>query len=251
MRKTLPLLVAALLASGPAFAAGDWTGWYVGGQLGHSNGSSDIDATLGGAWSGESQALRDHVTGELSRDLDPTGTSHGIYFGYNHQFPSNFVLGGEVAWTQNDADETLNTGPTPTPPFPSLTYDVTSRASIDDQLSARIRAGFASGPHLFFASVGYTEVKVGGFVQIISNGNYRKAGATSERVDGVEYGLGYEYDFGNQWSLRLDYTRSDLDDISFNTIYLPGSAFVTPAYTESLTHDADFDAFRVGVSFRF
>ena len=96
-----------------------------------------------------------------------------------------------------------------------------------------------------------TCLKVGGFVQIISNGNYRKAGATSERVDGVEYGLGYEYDFGNQWSLRLDYTRTDLDDITFSTVYQPGSTFVSPAYTETVNQDFELDAFRVGLSYRF
>ena len=251
MLKRIPLLAAAMLLSGPALASGDWTGWYVGGHLGHTSGSSDAETTLGGQWSAESQALRDHVSSEMSGELDPSGTSHGVHFGYLHQFPSGFVLGGEVAYVQNDAEETVNSGPTPTPPFPSLTYDVTREASIDDQLSARLRAGFASGRHLFFGSVGYTEVRVGGLVAIESNGGYRKLGADSDHVDGIEYGLGYEFDFGNQWSLRLDYSRSDLDDISFNTVYQPGSTFVTPAYTESVVQDFEFDSFRVGVSYRF
>ena len=116
MFKRASLFAATLLLGTPALASGDWSGWYVGGQLGHANGSSRADTTLGGQWAAESQALRDYVTAEMSGDVDPTGTSHGVYFGYNHQFPGGFVLGGEVAYTQNNADESINSGPTPTAP---------------------------------------------------------------------------------------------------------------------------------------
>ena len=64
MRK-LSLIVStafALIAT-PAFAQdADWTGAYVGVHAGYGTGSSDTDVALSGAWTTESQALRDHVT---------------------------------------------------------------------------------------------------------------------------------------------------------------------------------------------
>ena len=76
MKFLLPALTV-LLTSTSALAAGhDWSGAYLGGQMGYASGtsrySSDIDEQL---------------------KFSPDGFLGGIYGGYNHQFSNNMVLG--------------------------------------------------------------------------------------------------------------------------------------------------------------
>ena len=75
MKFLLPALTV-LLTSTSALAAGhDWSGAYLGGQMGYASGtsrySSDIDEQL---------------------KFSPDGFLGGIYGGYNHQFSNNMVL---------------------------------------------------------------------------------------------------------------------------------------------------------------
>lgn len=253
MNKRISLLAAALLLAAPGAmaATGDWTGWYAGIHAGQGSGDFEVDTTLGGAWSSETQALRDDVTANMSPVLDGSGTAYGLQLGYNHQFASGFVLGGEIDWSRLGIDEARSTGPTPTTPFPTLTYDYGNVVELDDKLAIKARMGWASGSHLFFVSAGWVQVDAQSFASIISNGNYLKAGADSETLSGTELGLGYEYDFGNQWTLRGEWLMADVDRIDYDTGYLAGSAFTDPAYTESVRQDADFEVLRLALNYRF
>lgn len=252
MDKRLSLLLASCLMSTSAFAAnGDWTGWYVGGHIGHSSGDSRADVTTGGTWSSETPALRDFVEDNWSADLDPSGTTYGLMFGYDHQFPGNLVLGAELDYSYLGIDDARQTGPLTVPTFPGLSYDFGNRISLDNRLALRARLGFASGPHLFYLTAGWVQVDAEAIATVESNGNYLKEGRASEKLDGTEWGAGYEFDLGNQWSLRLEYLATDLDNIDYVTDYLPGSSFVDPPYSETVSQDVDFDTFRIGFSYRF
>lgn len=252
MDERLSLLLASALASTGAFAAdGDWTGWHVGGHIGHASGDSRADVTTGGTWSAETPALRDFVESSWSADLGPSGTTYGLLFGYDHQFDGGFVLGAELDYSHLGLDDTRQTGPLEVPTFPGLTYDFGNRIDLDNRLALRARLGFASGPHLFYLTAGWVQVDAEARTSVASNGDYLKAGRTSEDLDGTEWGAGYEYDLGNQWSVRLEYLATDLDDMDYVTEYLPGSAFLDPPYSEAVSQDLDFDTYRIGFSYRF
>lgn len=253
MNKRISLLAAALFLAAPgAMAAnGDWTGWYAGFHAGQGDADADANTTLGGNWSAESQALRDEVAAGLSPDLDASGAVYGVQFGYNHQFASGFVLGAEFDWSKLDIDETRITGPIATTAFPTLTYDYGNAIELDDKLALKGRIGWASGSHLFSLSVGWVQVDAQAFAGIVSNGNYLKAGVASETLEGTEIGVAYEYDFGNQWSLRGEWLMADVDSLDFDTEYLPGSSFTSPAYTESVRQNADFETLRIALNYRF
>lgn len=252
MRKHIPLIALLCLATPAAMAAnGDWTGWHVGGHAGHASGDSRADISLDGAWASESQALRDDVRAGWSTDLEPDGSVFGLLFGYDHQFASGFVLGAELDYASLDINDSRATGPVPTSSVPTLSYDYGNSIDLDDKWSLRARFGYASGPHLFFASVGWAQVDASATASVASNGGYLKLGRHDDTVDGVEWGLGYAYDFGNQWSLRGEYLMTDLDDLRYDTDYLPGSTFTSPAYLESVRQDIDFDTFRLVLDYRF
>jgi outer membrane immunogenic protein len=255
MFKRMPLFLALCVGSAAAFAANaasaDWTGWHVGVHAGHASGDSDADVTLGGQWAIEPQSLRDHVTNTWSDDMEPSGAAYGLQFGYDHQFPSGFVLGAEIDYSHLGLDDSRSTGLQPVPTSPGLSYNFSNAVELDSQISARLRLGFASGRHLFYLTGGWTEVDVEAAAAVASNGGYLKAGGASESLDGAIWGAGYEFDFGNQWSLRAEYLMTDVDDLEFDTGYLPGSTFVSPAYTEHFRQDADFDVIRIGITYRF
>lgn len=253
MHKRLPLLAAALLlgASATASASEGWTGWHVGGHLGHSTGSSDFDMALGGAWSSESPALRDHVVANGSDDMGPSGAAYGLQFGYDHQFGNGIVLGAEVDYSALDIKDDRASGVTIVPSVPSLAYRFNNSIELDSQWSLRGRFGYASGQHLFFATAGWSQVDVEATAAMTSNGGYSKLGTASETLDGFVWGVGYEYDLGNQWTVRGEYTTTELDDFSFGTDYVAGSTFVTPAYLETVTQDMDFNTLRIAVNYRF
>lgn len=253
MQKKISLLAAALLlgATTTASASSDWTGWYLGGHVGHVSGSSDFDLALAGQWSSESQALRDEVVANGSGDLDVSGADYGMQFGYDHQFGNGMVLGAELDYSALDVGDTRRTGPLATVPFPTLTYDFLNRLELQSQASLRGRFGYASGAHLFYATAGWTRVDAEAKASITSNGGYRKLGTTSEMLDGFVWGVGYEYDLGNQWTVRGEYTATELDDFSFDTAYVAGSTFVTPAYLETVTQDVDFNTLRIAFNYRF
>lgn len=252
MHKRLFLLIASCLLSANAMAAGnDWTGWYIGGHVGHGSGDSEARVTAGGQWSAEPQSLRDYVTSNFSTDLEPSGSTYGLQFGYQFQFQNNLVLGAELDYSQLDMDDSRSTGLTPTTPFPSLSYDFGNSIELDNMASLRAKLGYAMNQHLIYITGGWAQVDAEATASMSSNGGYDKLGRESDRVDGTQWGVGYEHDFGNQWSLRAEYLRTDTDDLRFGTEYQPGSTFVSPAYTESVRQDLDFDVFRIGVNYRF
>ncbi len=252
MHKRLYVLIATCLLSANAVAAeGDWTGWHVGAHAGHGSGDSQADVALSGNWNVENQTLRDHVVSNWSTDLDPSGGAYGVQFGYDHQFANGLVLGAELDYSQLRMDDARATGSTPVPAFPGLSYDFSNSIELDNMASLRARLGYAFGRHLVYATGGWAQVDAEATAGVVSNGGYRKLGRESERLDGTEWGVGYAFDFGNRWSLRAEYLRTDVDDLKYDTAYQPGSTFVSPAYNETVRQDLEFDVIRLGVDYRF
>ncbi len=245
------LFLSLSAAANIAAAQDNWTGWYVGADLGHASVDASTSATLGGAWSSESTALRGEVVAGLSKDLDPSGTAYGVHGGYNHQFANGVVWGVELAYSGINADQATSTGLQPTTTFPSLQYDFIHAIEVNNQTTLRTRLGYASDRHLFYVSGGWTEVDVDAATGMLSNGGYKKLGGASKRASGTQWGVGYEYDFGNRWSLRGEYLRTDAGSLGYDTEYLSGSAFTSPAYSESIKHDLELETFQLGVSYRF
>jgi len=252
MYKRLTLAMATcLLATSALGADAPWTGWHLGGHAGHGSGSSDARISLGGEWSIETQGLRDYVVATWSDDLDASGATYGLQFGYDHQFANDFVLGLELDYGRLGIDDARRTGLVAVPTIPGLSYDFGNSIELDDRLSLRGRFGYAAGRHLFYATAGWVRVGAEATASVTSNGNYLKLGTASESLDGFEWGLGYEFDFGNRWSLRAEYLATDLDELRYGTGYLPGSAFQSPPYLETVTQDVDLDVFRIGLRYRF
>ena len=137
MFKRLSILIVASLLSANAMADDNWTGWYVGGNIGQNNGHSDTSATLGGAWSTESAGLQTAVIDGLSRNQDPKGMNYGVQLGYAHSFDSGFMLGAELGYNRLNVD--ASNSRTITTPFPTLSYAVHDKVDLDDEGYVQVR----------------------------------------------------------------------------------------------------------------
>ncbi|HJW32375.1 MAG TPA: outer membrane beta-barrel protein [Holophagaceae bacterium] len=227
------------------------SGFYLGATLGAGKAKSEASVALTGQWSAESAAFRSDVTSAWSKDLDKTSTLVGIQAGYRHAFNSGVVIGGELSLASFSAKKDLATGPVPTPSAPSVTYDLTTAVELKQPMSFDVKLGYASGPHLPFISLGYARAKAEAAQMILSNGGYMKAGTGSETVGGFQWGVGYEFRFNKQWSGNAAFTSANLGDFHYDTVYLPGSSFTSPAYGETFTHKMSLTTIKVAVNYHF
>ena len=251
MRTSSVLAVAAMLASGAASANSSWTGWYIGGHAGTGSGESEAELSLAGQWTTESQSLREFVASQWSTELDADGSAFGVHGGYRHQLEDGLVIGVELDYSELSIDDKRLTAPTPWPDGTSLTYSFGNRVEANSMFAIRPHIGFAFEQHLVFLSVGWAAVDVDASAEVLSNGGYSKFGETSEKVSGIQWGVGYQFAFGNQWSLRAEYLMTDWDSFDYNTAYRPDSTFVDPPYLESVSQDLNLDLFRLGLDFSF
>jgi outer membrane immunogenic protein len=249
-KRTLALLATCLFA-GTAAAQDHWTGFYIGGHLGQARGDSDVSVTLGDAWSTEPQALRDEVVAAFGTGLNPRGAAYGLQAGYRHRFANGMVLGAEFDYSRLGLDDSRQTGPQPTATFPSLSYDFDNRVDVDSQLSLRATLGHATDRHHVYLTGGRARIDADASAGMSSNGGYDKLGGYSDTRSGRAVGAGYEYAFGNRWSLRAEYLRHDFSDFAYDTAYQPGSTFVSPPYSERVRHDLDYGVLRLGVNHTF
>ena len=253
MHKRLCVLIAAALLSPAAFAA-DWTGWYAGASVGHADGDSSAKVALGDSWTSESSDLQTLVTDQWSNNLSPKGSTYGVQVGYNHAFENGFVLGAEFDYSQLNADDRKFIDGT-TNPYGggegSLYYDTTNRIEANHQYSLRAKLGYASGAHFGYLTAGPTRVGADLTAEVLSSGAYHKRAHKSENLDGIQWGVGYEYGFNPHWTGRIEYLRTNLGKTHYDTSYVAGSSFTSPAYSERFSQDLDLDTLRIGVNYRF
>jgi outer membrane immunogenic protein len=245
-RTILGLLAATAL---PALAQD--SGFYLGATLGSGKAKSEASVALTGNWSVENAFFRNDVTTAWSKDLDKTSALVGIQAGYRQSFSSGFVIGGELNLSSFSAKKELATGPVPVPSSPLRTYALTTSVELKQPMSFDVKLGYANGPHMPFISLGYARAKAEAAQKIISNGGYMKAGTGSENLGGFQWGVGYEFQFNKQWSGNAAFTSANLGDFHYDTAYLPGSNFTSPAYGETFTHKMSLTTFKVAVNYHF
>jgi outer membrane autotransporter protein len=145
--------VAICMAAAPAFAAGptpivepvvvappppvgtDWTGGWVGGQLGWGWASTDL-------------SLED----DIDTDLDGDGVIGGLTSGYLYDF-GNFVLGGELQydWANIEFDEIDIEGDD----FETVIELDDESGTLEEMFRAKVIAGYDLGSTLVYGSAGY------------------------------------------------------------------------------------------------
>jgi outer membrane immunogenic protein len=240
MKKLLTGSIAAIAmaATAPAFAADmaarytkapapvavmayNWTGCYIGGNLGGKWGNTSTDVLI------PATAASAAATASFGRDTSDGTFIGGGQIGCNWQAPgSNFVFGIEG---DGDAQRLRQSRVirTTVPPFVAGdTFDIRS----DWQASIRGRVGYAWDRWMLYATggVAFTEVRAG--ANFIATGIFPATiAADTKTLVGATVGVGAEYAITNNWSLGVEGRYSWYGDQTFNAgsvaaVALPAAA---------------------------
>jgi outer membrane immunogenic protein len=250
-------LLAALLclgASTDVFAAGraaNWTGWYVGGNLGYGWGHSDVSTNpqCGGPGVYFNCINKGVVAASGTGSLAPKGFTGGVQAGYNFQNGS-FVLGGEVDFGAFNLKDSrtgsgfyLNVGPPPLQFFTSTTI------STDWLFTARGRLGWAASPGWLFYATGGSAL-----ANVKSDHSFRDRFATGAISStsikaGWTVGAGAELMVSRDWTVKAEYLHVDFGDVSTDwNVKFPAAPSVSGMTTSG---NLTANIARVGASYKF
>ncbi len=274
--KHVLLAAASVFALGSsvsvAFAqTGDWTGGYIGGQIGYasardqSNETILFDNNLDGQFNnsvltaaGANAFSPGFCGGSAQTSLpnsgctkDDSGLDYGVRAGYDWQMASGVVVGvvGELSMPDvNDSVAAFST----TPAYYTMTREMDGMAAI------RARAGFAVDRFLPYVTGGYARAKID---QRFSTSNTANTFVTrgDDSASGYQVGAGVETKVWNNWSVGAEYLFTSLKDDGYR-VRAQGPAPATNPFIITNASGTDFarsnDKFefhsvRMTVAYRF
>jgi outer membrane immunogenic protein len=206
-------------------AVANWSGFYVGGNIGIGLARDTSTFSVGGV-------------PFATADTAVFGAVAGGQAGYNWQFGA-LVLGAEGDFDWSNLKGSISAQCTPCAPAAnaSLEHDV------DWFGTARARIGYAADGWLAYATGGYA------FGRVALKGSATGGGVNASLTQnttpsGWTIGAGAELALGPNWSARLEYLYVDLGTVN-NTIVVAGA----PSLTDSAR--IQMNVVRAGVNYRF
>ncbi|MCP3470583.1 porin family protein [Bradyrhizobium sp. CCGUVB1N3] len=271
MKKIALALSLALFGTASAFAADlapsytkapamapvyNWTGFYIGGNVGGQWGSSDPSTTTlfpVATYFADSSVTAIGTVG--AQHINSSSVTGGFTAGYNWQV-NNAVFGleGDINYFGFKGSAS---GSAVYPCCTFSSFTVNSSVSADWLATIRGRVGFLATPNwLIYATGGaaIADVKAN-FTFTDTFASATESGAIRDTRVGWTAGLGGEYAVGNGWSLKAEYLYVDLGRASMtsNNLTAPfgGAAFPMPAQTFTHSVDLKSNIVRVGVNYKF
>jgi outer membrane immunogenic protein len=231
----------------PAF---DWSGWYVGGNLGYSWGRS---------WSSVNGTTNLPSTFAFTTATDMDGWLGGGQIGYNWQFNRSWLFGVE-ADIQGTGQRGTAYAPTFTftpPPGVAVLPTVSATGSLAQKLpwfgTVRGRLGFEPSDHwLLYATGGLAYGEVDSTATATTTAGPISLASSSSVNNtrlGWTVGAGAEWWLWDRWSAKAEYLYMDLGHIT-NTFTFTGlgmGGFATASINSHITDNI----FRVGVDYHF
>lgn len=202
----------------PIVMSFDWTGAYIGGQVGYGWGNLGYTYSFNG-----------NPDTDYDYNHDPSGFISGVYAGYNHQFSNNVILGADadIVWS-NLKDSSIAPG--------DIFYSANTK--IDWMGSARLRLGYAYDRFMPYIAggVAFGDLKFDEYRQ--PSGTVY--GSADKSITGWTIGAGAEYAMTDQWILRGEYRYTDFGKVTFTTD-------ANDTYSGKLK----INDFRIGVAYKF
>jgi outer membrane immunogenic protein len=233
-----------------AVAVYNWTGFYVGGNVGYAWGRSSTDTVLDptSSWAVEPLDFRNQLVGFSNQRLSPAGVNGGVQAGYNYQAGS-WVVGVEADVSASDLRESVTVIGQNGPVLRTINESIRN----DWFATFRPRVGYAADRTLLYVTGGLAVGNVKGSWDLASDNGYTKTGRAEETKVGWTVGAGAEHAFTPNWSVKLEYLYTDLGSIGYTSTYVPGSTFAPPGsnYVERLSQDLTFHTLRVGLNYKF
>jgi outer membrane immunogenic protein len=275
----LPAMAADLTApvyKAPAFVpAPTWTGFYVGGIVGGEFDNNSVGVVTTNTFVNNSGALSalGKTTGPASAIASTanigTGSSSfigGFEAGYNWQFAPTWVLGieADIEGLSNSGGAFSVTQTAPRTGFPGDTFTSTLSASqrLDWLGTVRGRLGYLVTPTWLIYGTGglaYGDATssasiTGGETPNTGTANVAGAGSVSSMRFGWTAGVGAEYMFLPNWTVKAEWLHYDLGSASYSNGTLTGvltSGAVNFTDVSSSTAKFSGDIARFGINYKF
>jgi outer membrane immunogenic protein len=200
----------------------NWTGFYIGGNL-------------GGAWA--SGSLTDNFTG-ASFSGSHSGVIGGGQIGYNWQVSPRFVLGVEWMFDGTSIGGSSNTVTVVGPGGP---VTLQGSAGTDWITTLAARFGYASNNWLFYGKAGGGWVKNTATLTDLTNGVSLSGSNTNS---GWLVGVGLEYGVTPNWTVKLEY-----DHLGLNSWTRARPDALIPGDTVTLSREINM--FTGGLNYKF
>jgi outer membrane immunogenic protein len=238
----------------PPPVVANWTGFYVGGNVGGQWG--DADPTTTTIFSPIGYFATTSVPAIASagaQHFNSSSVTGGLTAGLNFQ-ASSFLFGfeGDINWFGFKGSATSGAV---YPCCAPTSFTINSTASADWLATVRLRLGVLATPNFLLYATGGAAI-----ANVNANWNFRDTFATaaefasiSNTVVGWTAGAGGEYLFWGGWSVKAEYLFVDLGRstaISTNlTAFTPPIAFQANVFTHSV--DIRSNIVRIGLNYHF
>ncbi len=239
----------------PPFAM-NWTGFYLGAQIGYGYGDNDGSITYAtpGGLAGQSNLGSSAIIvgGGNNSNGDATGVIGGAHLGYNQQFDKWVVgLEGSVDPTLMSRNFLVSVPNSAADPTGALGIGATATGSIWSTIqgSVRARAGYALDRMLFYGTGGVAVGAFGSNFQVYGNdltlAPFYAADMRSSTRAGWTVGGGVEYAVNPHWSVRGEYRYTDFGHMGDS----PAATSIGVVYAAD--RHLDQNQVQVGVSYKF
>ena len=219
----LPMKAPAYIPPPPPFS---WTGFYIGG---HAGAGVLLD-----------EGYEDNIS--TPADRHGIGGLAGGQVGYNYQI-GMLVLGieGEGFWSgMRDTQDTFEGGNPGT-----LVGTATIKNRWDFDIAGRL--GVAIDHALIYGKAGWVEGNFAWNATEPLNPGFSNYG--SSNLDGLLIGVGLEYAFTNNWTVKFEYNY--LGYASKDVLFTQINCSTCTAFTNTMNVSADKNLFKIGFNYLF
>lgn len=250
---SFPAPYAAPAVAPIADVTNNWTGFYVGGNAGILTGTKS-----GSGFTGSSDG--DFAAGFVGNRLHSSSNTGGLFgatIGYNYQIAPSFVLGveGDYGWANTDRRSNYAYSMSLFPGVADVIYDVnaSTRSQLDSFGTLRARAGYLVTPNLMlfgtgglaFGSIKTSAHAVDTITSPLGVATFSDVAVKNTKTKvGWTVGVGAEYAFNRNWSVKAEYLYASLGKTN---VSFPGEGL----YNFAAKSKNDFHIGRVGVNYRF
>jgi outer membrane immunogenic protein len=255
-----------VLLAGSAFAADmplkappvsvwNWSGFYVGGNLGGAWGTSDPTSSTvfttgylpGAGYFAATSVGAFNAAGTQS--VKPDGFTGGVEAGYNWQV-GNILVGVEADIDSFQLRGSAASGPVVYPGFGGATFTINSAASADWLFTARPRIGVIMNNWLFYGTGGLAVTTLKANFAFADTFAATESGSISSTKSGYAVGGGIEDRLSGNWSVKAEYLYVDFGSASTvsTNFAQPGLLFPGQPITHSVTLNAN--SARVGLNYK-
>jgi len=250
---SVPAIAADLeISGGPAYKAArpvvrvyDWTGFYVGGNVGGHWGTDKITTTTGADFEGLGAAGGAAIDAASPATLHPKGFIGGVQAGFNLE-GSGGVFGVEVDanWLGGSASRSLTAIPVINP------LDVmtsTTQATFLSTMRLRWGTTALSDRSLLYVTAGFAfeTLKTTDTMGHFGNAVVTSVGSSTTQP-GVAAGAGFEYAFTDNISAKFEYLYIAVKNVATT---IPATAAGGDGIT--VNHDYSDHVGRFGLNFKF